>query len=84
MNRPKLATIIGGSLLAVSLGAATCPSPANAQGGERETGGTTQTARDDRNDMDWGWLGLLGLGGLAGLRRRDEHEAHARQRSTAQ
>lgn len=35
--------------------------------------------RDNRNEMDWGWLGFLGLAGLAGLRRREtevrRHEA---------
>lgn len=39
------------------------------------TGATTydDTARNDDDGMDMGWLGLLGLAGLLGLRRREVH-----------
>ena len=36
------------------------------------TGGTTQSASEDRDrGFDLGWLGLIGLVGLVGLKRRD-------------
>jgi MYXO-CTERM domain-containing protein len=33
------------------------------------------TAANDNNDWDWGWLGLLGLIGLAGLRGRSRERS---------
>ncbi|WP_229752083.1 WGxxGxxG family protein [Marinithermofilum abyssi] len=32
------------------------------------------TATDDDNDTDWGWIGLAGLLGLLGLRRKDDNQ----------
>src|SRR5687767_7280193 len=41
-----------------------------------ETPAAAQTAADDDDGFDLGWLGLLGLAGLAGLTRRREPVVH--------
>ena len=41
-----------------------------------DTPAAAQTAADDDDGFDLGWLGLLGLAGLAGLARRREPVVH--------
>lgn len=60
----------------------TVMSSANAAYAADTTGGNdnkdndiaADTATDDDDDMEWGWIGLLGLAGLMGMKRRDDRK----------
>jgi hypothetical protein len=69
VKKAVIGSIIGLAMLIAAI-SPFAGSSAYAQTATVETGGTTTTTVQDRDDdgFPWGLLGLLGLAGLAGLR----------------
>lgn len=56
------------------LGTTTFATPDTGNDNNINENATAETAADDDDGMDWGWLGLIGLAGLLGMKRRDNRK----------